>query len=52
MLHELFVTHYTNSTSIMNPFTLLYPVLKKICSFNSSGINAIYGTPSQVELEQ
>ena len=36
MLHELFITHCTNGTSIMNPFTLIFSHCSRIFSFSIS----------------
>ena len=36
MLHELFITHYTNGTLIMNPFTFIKEILKKYINLENS----------------
>ena len=43
MLHELFITHCTNGTLIMNPFTILMVDVFTICGrWNGHLMNADY----------
>ena len=43
MLHELFITHCTNGTSVMNPFTLIRFMLSPVLINKEQSISQWYG---------